>query len=87
MRTKKPMLVMVLKDSTPENYRAGLTTFSRTASVNEMVKNNFMFTGFIMTELPLPAFETLLNLGDDVKAVLYFAVVTHEMKVQFMRKI
>ena len=87
MRTKKPMLVLVLKDGTPENYKAGLTTFTRTASVNEMVNNNFMFTGFVMTELPLPAFETLLNLGDDVRAVLYFAVVTHEMKVQFMRKI
>ena len=87
MRNKKPMLIMVLKDGTPEDYRAGLTTFTRTESVNEMVSNNFIFTGFVMTELPLPAFESLLNLGNDVRAVLYFAVVTHEMKVQFMRKL
>ena len=78
---------MVLKDGQPDDYRAGLTTFTRTESVNEMMVNNFIFTGFVMTELPLPQFETLLNLGEDVRAVLYFAVVTHEMKVQFMRKL
>ena len=54
MRSKKPMLVMVLKDGSPDDYRAGLTTFTRTESVNEMMVNNFIFTGFVMTELPLP---------------------------------
>ena len=39
-----------------------------------------------MTNPPMPAFETLIRMPENCNAVLYFAVVTHEMKVQFMKK-
>ena len=80
------MLVLVLREGSPEDFRAGLTTFTRTESVNELINNSFLFTGFDMSNPPLPAFETLISMPENCSAVLYFAVVTHEMKVQFMKK-
>ena len=75
------MLILVLRDGSPEDFRAGLTTFTRTESVNELISNSFLFTGFDMANPPLPSFETLVHLPDNASAALYFAVVTHEMKV------
>ena len=86
LRSKRPILVLVLREGSPEDFRAGLTTLTRTESVNELISNSFLFTGFDMSNPPLPAFETLVSMPDNCSAVLYFAVVTHEMKVQFMKK-
>jgi len=87
IRSKKPILTLVMKDGTPDDFKAGLTTFTRTDAAAELIANNFIFTGFSMAEPPLPAFETLIHMGEEARAVLYFAVVNHEMKVKFMKKI
>ena len=81
LRSKKPILVLLLRDGSPDDFRAGLTTFTRTESVNELISESFMVTGFDMTNPPMPAFEALIRMPENCNAVLYFAVVTHEMKV------
>jgi len=45
-----------------------------------------MLTGFDLANPPIPALETLVRLPENCNAMLYFAVVTHEMKVQLMKK-
>ena len=73
--------MLVLRDGSPDDFRAGLTTLTRTESVTELISTSFMVTGFDLTNPPVPAFETLVRMPDNCNAVLYFAVVTHEMKV------
>ena len=87
IRSKRPILALVLKEGTPDDFRAGLTSFTRTEAAVELIADKFIFTGFDMTEPPMPAFETLVQLSDTTRAVLYFAVVNHEMKVKLMKKL
>ena len=48
IRNKKPILALVLKDGSPDDFRAGLSTFTRTDAATDLIAEKFLFTGFDM---------------------------------------
>ena len=77
---KKPILTLVLQETTPECFRHALTAVVSTDAAIEMITEKFIFTGFSMRQLPVEQLSTLINLGTH-RAALYFVVVQPDAKV------
>ena len=45
---KKPILALVMRESTEACFTEALTTLVRADAVQEMIKEKFIFTGFAM---------------------------------------
>lgn len=77
---KKPMLILVVKESTPECFRQALTALASADAATELISEKFLFAGFSLAQPPIEQFSMMINLGA-AQAVLYFGVVQHDAKV------
>ena len=50
-----------------------------------MIAEGFIFSGFTVEQPPIEQLANLINLGGS-QAALYFVVVQHDAKVQFLRR-
>ena len=80
----------VLEGDNNESFAAALQPVLTSSSAREMIKSDFLVTGFTIADFPLPQFQSLVNLkisGQATKACLYFIVVSHEFEVKLLKRI
>ena len=80
-------MVLVVKDETEECATHALTSLVQAESVREMIEARFIFAGFTLEHPPIEQLANLISLGQtDNHAALYFVVVSHDAKVQLLRR-
>ena len=89
-RSKKPILAFVLENATNATFGTALRPVLNSSAACDVIKSDFLVTGFTVAEPPMPQFESLINLkasGQQTKACVYFCVVSHEMQVKLLKRI
>ena len=85
---KKPIMVLVMRNETEECATQALTSLVQAESVREMIEARFIFAGFTLEHPPIEQLANLISLGQNPTdhAALYFVVVSHDAKVQLLRR-
>ena len=81
-------MVLVMRDESEECSTQALTSLVQAESVREMIEARFIFAGFTLEHPPIEQLANLISLGQNATdhAALYFLVVSHDAKVQLLRR-
>ena len=74
-----------MQNNSRECFRHALTNLANADAAQEMIAEGFIFSGFTVEQPPIEQLANLINLGGS-QAALYFVVVQHDAKVQFLRR-
>lgn len=81
-RQKMPVLLVCLRDNSPQNYRL----VAEALAVSTAAVDNYLVVGFNLADPPMPQIKELIRMPAETPAAFYVTFVSHDLKIKIMRR-